>query len=866
MSEYIRIIFLIVLLPVLLSAQNLKNEFDEGQLIKKSRARLQSSGSSSVFSAHGTASVTGVPDTVIKDIISEINPDSIKMFIKRLQDFGERYCTSPNADKAANWLKEKYSAMGYSQVRVDSFSLSEPSLYSKNITAVLPGKKANEYVIIGGHYDSVGKNNMAPGADDNASGSAAALEIARILKKKNYLPECTILFVNFGAEEIGLWGSLEYADKCQNNGMNIKLMINADMISYTARSLDSSKVNINYYTGAEVWLGNAGTAVQKFTRLIPVSGDRDAGYSDSYAFFSWGIQAVYFEENDFSRWYHSPADTVGNYNMNYCAEVIKAACALLLQASTVPPPVPKLTLYNVGDGQSFKAVWSSVNSTDFSMYRVYLGSSAKSIDTSFATSDTSLIIKLNNVSTVYLAVSAITKQGLESSLTGKYVDISAVPPVPYLSLRDVDRTKYSFNMTIYDRALMFSGFNIYRSDSSGGVFTKLNSAPVTETVFSDNSMLPGKYYYFKVTTVYSNNAESPFSEIIRGRIVSMDRGIGLVITADQALGTAMTPSAAQIAEFYRGVLRDFKFAKEELFSGSNYVSLSELGAYSTVIWCNNSQMSYKSFSSSESWIRKYLEMGGRMLLATFQPVEGFSRSYPVQDTIALKSGDFLYDYFKAGAKKSNSNISLLFSGAESKISGYPDLQVDSARIEYSFITQLQRVEAIYPNSAGKTVYAYNSSSGSNPLKGLPVGVEYMGTGYKTILLSFPLYYMRSSQVKEFLHYVLINKFQENATGIVDHKEAAPADFTLEQNYPNPFNPFTSINYSLPVESRVKIEIFNSLGQITKVLADKVLKAGTYREIFDGGSFSSGVYFCRFKAEAFTGGRTYSVTRKMLLLK
>ncbi|MGE5498482.1 MAG: M20/M25/M40 family metallo-hydrolase [Syntrophothermus sp.] len=843
-----------------LPGQRNKDTFDEKYLIDKARNERRLQPPSERTHVSDQLSFTDIPDSVIKGIISEINPDSIRSFIQELQDFKDRSWSSPGSDKAALWIRDKYTAMGFSTVNVDSFLLVSPSFYTKNITAVLPGKRMNEYVLIGAHYDSRGRTGQAPGADDNASGVSASLEIARVLKKKNYFPECTILFAAFGAEETGLDGSFEYVQQCQKKGLNIKLMINADMISYTSRSLDSSKVTINYYAGAEAWLDRAKAAVLKYTKLFPVQGDRNANYSDSFMFYGFGYQAVYFEENELSPWYHKPADTVGNYNMPYCAEIIKAACALLLQASTVPPPVTLLTLDNVGDGESFKAVWGSVNSPDFSRYKVYIGASEGIYDTTIISSDTSLTVKWKKSTQVYFAVSAVTIKGEESSLLEKYVFISTIPPVPEVSIKDIDKNMFSISIVAYGKALMFSGFNIYRSDSADGTYTKLNPEPFAGQVYSDLKMKPGRYYYYKVKSAYSNGVEGAYSNAVRGRLISMDKGLGMIITTDQIPGVTPDPSAAQIAQFYSSTLKEFKYTGEELFGGGTFISLSELGAYSTVFWCNNTKYSNSILKNSQPWIKKYLDMGGRILIATFNPSDAFPKNNLGQDSVEFNSGDFIYDYFKVKAKQYSFSSWVSFSGALSKLLGYPDLQVDASKSPVKNSGLLDRVERIYPSPSGKAIYSYNSNSFDNPLKDLPVGIEYMGSDYKTVLLSFPLYYIKESQAKDFLKYLLVSKFQEVTALKEQSPESMPSDFIMEQNYPNPFNPVTTISYSIPMVSYVELKVYDMLGREVSSLVNEQKSAGEYKVQFDGSSLPSGVYIYNIKA-----GR-FSASKKLILIK
>lgn len=90
--------------------------------------------------------------------------------------------------------------------------------------------------------------------------------------------------------------------------------------------------------------------------------------------------------------------------------------------------------------------------------------------------------------------------------------------------------------------------------------------------------------------------------------------------------------------------------------------------------------------------------------------------------------------------------------------------------------------------------------------------------------------------------------------------SAPSEFGLSQNYPNPFNPETVIRFNLPKASAVRLTIYNSLGELVSVLADKEFSPGGHSVVFNGAGLASGIYFYRFQAAGF------AETRKMLLTK
>jgi len=100
----------------------------------------------------------------------------------------------------------------------------------------------------------------------------------------------------------------------------------------------------------------------------------------------------------------------------------------------------------------------------------------------------------------------------------------------------------------------------------------------------------------------------------------------------------------------------------------------------------------------------------------------------------------------------------------------------------------------------------------------------------------------------------------NVNSINDFYYDFPDSYCLLQNYPNPFNPYTSIQFSIPQENKVKIEIYNSLGQLIEVLVNARFNQGTYKVDWNATKYSSGVYFYKLQAG------NYSETKKMIIIK
>ncbi|MBN1782152.1 T9SS type A sorting domain-containing protein [bacterium] len=91
-------------------------------------------------------------------------------------------------------------------------------------------------------------------------------------------------------------------------------------------------------------------------------------------------------------------------------------------------------------------------------------------------------------------------------------------------------------------------------------------------------------------------------------------------------------------------------------------------------------------------------------------------------------------------------------------------------------------------------------------------------------------------------------------------DALPSEFALDNNYPNPFNPVTSIPFSVPRRSRIRISVLNSLGQEVAIIADDIRNAGRYTVDFDASEISSGLYFYQLC------NGSQILTRKMLVLR
>lgn len=192
-------------------------------------------------------------DPMIDQIVAEISPAAIETNIRTLVGFQTRHTLSTTDDSkkgigaARNWIKAEFDRFseasgGRLQVQFDSYQQAPipPRIFRPveivNVVATLPGRQAesrDRVYVVSGHYDSrsTGVNDtdtFAPGANDDASGTAAVLELARVLSRYEF--DATLVFLAVAAEEQGLQGSRHWAEMAKAQNRDIAGMITNDII------------------------------------------------------------------------------------------------------------------------------------------------------------------------------------------------------------------------------------------------------------------------------------------------------------------------------------------------------------------------------------------------------------------------------------------------------------------------------------------------------------------------------------------------------------------------------------------------------------------------------------------------------------
>jgi len=281
-------------------------------------------------------------DPFVADFIEEINADSIGKYIQWLEDKGTRFALAPNHRQVAVDIQKKFIQFGYTDTKLDSFekTMTYRSVpyreWHYNVVATLQGiTNPDSICIMGGHYDNITSTGdpftLAPGANDNASGVAVTLEVARVIRKRNFTPNTTFKFIAFAAEELGLHGSGNFAYNAATSQMKIKMMLNNDMVGFWPVELPDYRVNIIDYDNSVDLRHKAEQGCDLYTTLLYNNDNTYQRYSDSYPFSQYDYKAIFFISNADDHNYHTVNDLTSFINPDFCREVAKVNCVLLIE-------------------------------------------------------------------------------------------------------------------------------------------------------------------------------------------------------------------------------------------------------------------------------------------------------------------------------------------------------------------------------------------------------------------------------------------------------------------------------------------------------------------------------------------------------
>ena len=368
----------------------------------------------------------------IDAIVREISPQRIRAYVDKLVGFGTRHTMSDTTSDtrgigaARRWIRTELercgaAAGGRLQVALDSHvhpvmaRLSRPTEIV-NVVATLPGTQAgskDRIYVVSGHYDSIVSNIMnatddAPGANDDASGTAAVMELACVMARYKF--DATLVFMAVAAEEQGLLGSENWAKQARQNNWNVAGMFTNDIIGNSRN--DEGKVDDRQMRlfaegvppGKEIpealralvaTGGENDTPTRQLARHVKELGERYVpGFKvtivnrrdrylrggDHIPFLERGFPALRFTENaeDFSH-QHQDLRTEGGkkygdlaeyMDFNYAAQIARVNAATLASLALAPGAPREVKVITKNLTNKTELAWAPNGEPDLAGYRI----------------------------------------------------------------------------------------------------------------------------------------------------------------------------------------------------------------------------------------------------------------------------------------------------------------------------------------------------------------------------------------------------------------------------------------------------------------------------------------------------------------
>jgi hypothetical protein len=324
------------------------------------------------------SSVAPAVDPDIAALVNSVSEQQLFAYVQTLENFGTRNIFSETQrddfgiGAARRWIHDEFLRVngGALQVTFDDFpaNIDGRITNQRNVIATLPGIGDHPgAIVISAHYDSrsndmLDGNSLAPGADDNGSGVALLIELARLLSSRSW--NQTIIFAAFSAEEQGTFGSRHYVQNTMLEGRSLDVIVNNDIVGGRAGIPQSIRI---FSPGPDT---NTSRQLARYLKLIgglytPALGidiidalDREGRWSDHREFINAGIPGVRLTESVEDRGsQHSSGDTANKIDYGYLRQVTQLNLAVLANLAGAPPTPPAPAVTPMAGPGSFILNW-----------------------------------------------------------------------------------------------------------------------------------------------------------------------------------------------------------------------------------------------------------------------------------------------------------------------------------------------------------------------------------------------------------------------------------------------------------------------------------------------------------------------------
>ena len=207
-------------------------------------------------------------------------------------------------------------------------SVNSKVVKARNVVGYIEGEKKDEFIVVGGHYDHLGKwdGYIWNGADDNGSGTVGVMTIAKAFAATGKKPEKSVIFAAWTGEEKGLFGSKFFVQQAMKKKMNIVLNLNYDMIARDVEGDElKNKADMSYtkaYPGIEEQTKKNLADYKINLDMSYRASEKPSGGSDHAPFAAEGIPIFYFMAAMHPD-YHQPSDELSKINWEKMTNIIR---------------------------------------------------------------------------------------------------------------------------------------------------------------------------------------------------------------------------------------------------------------------------------------------------------------------------------------------------------------------------------------------------------------------------------------------------------------------------------------------------------------------------------------------------------------
>jgi len=756
---------------------------------------------------------------VVQQIINSVNQDSIIHFVKELtgvvptmingtsQTILSRHKNQPGNELAENYIRQKLQYYGLATT-IQSFSSTGKNVIGTKTGTEFPNKK----FIICAHYDDMPSGPIAPGADDNGSGTAAVIEAARILSQHSF--PYTVIFALWDEEEQGLVGSEYYAALAQTNNDSIVGVINMDMIAFDS----NNDGNADVHTSPVANTNELKDKMLEVNLTYGINLDLDVvpaePYSDHQSFLDHGYGAILLieDDNDFHTQYHTVNDNLSYYNQPYYIKMAKLAIGTMATLSlnldlkiqhtpiasiSVSEPITAAAFISsglqVGTGNLAPRLYYRTKQSggSYGSFTAVNGTPAESGNYTF----TIPALPLGTACQYYIAAQDENSTIVKTLPVGGsgFNPPGSTPPPTFFQFFVAP-----LNVAMYDEAN-----NITNWTSTGGWNITTEKFVSPPTSFTDS---PGANYPANSTASLRYNNQISLTNVL-GAVLEFDTqwniednwdyGQVLISTNNGTTWIALT------GQYTNPGTGSFQPTGQPVYDGTQ------------LSWVHES-IDISSYAEQQITIRFY-----------------FRSDYAVQRDgwyvdnikISVYNGIVPVELVSFTSSIINNTVKLNWiTATELNNSGFDiEKSIDN--------TNWNKIGFVIGNGTSTEVHNY-SFADQTPF----VGKSY----YRLKQIDF-------DGTSEY-------------SNTIEVTYGAVTDFALEQNYPNPFNPVTKIKYSIKEKGNVELKVFDMLGSEIATLVNEEQNVGHHEVNFDASALSSGVYLYTITSGSFMQ------TRKMLLMK